>query len=578
MDSTKTEKQVKIRGIPISPGIEIGRAVVVFPPSKGHIRRKSSKTVREELALFRYAKESIEKDFVKAGEMLVPSLVQLIESQLMIVKDRAFNEGVRSLIRKGNTAEFAIHRVLSKMAQEIEGKGTEYMKERAFEMRQLIDDMIQKLRGKGEVKLRLRKDTILLAEDMSIQEVIRGIRSGAKAVALGGGGRTSHAAIILKNSNIPAVFGLKEITGKANKGDEIALDGAKGVVILHPTLRTKSALKRAKAEFDRFTAELLKVKGEAAITQDGRQISLCANIDFPEELSVMKQYGDYGIGLFRTELLFYSNRTDEEAQEQMYMEMAQAIHPHPFVIRAFDVGGDKMMDVMERNPFLGMRGIRALLSEGKAFRTQLRAILKANRWGNIQVMIPMVSDVEEVKAAKNILLSVVEELRAQGFKNMRIPEFGVMIETPSSVFIAQNLAKYVDFMSIGTNDLTQYTLAADRRNPKLSYLFDHLHPSVLNLISRVVAVAKETETKLSVCGELASDPFGVPLLLALGIEHLSMNPSLILETKELIRRLTVTEVEPILKRALCAESAKEVRELVGKLIYSRFPDILRFLV
>jgi phosphotransferase system enzyme I (PtsI) len=511
--------------------------------------------------------------------MITQSLVQLIQSQLMIVKDRAFNEEVQILIEeKGVTAEYAIRKVLSKMAQKIERRGTDYMKERAFEMRQLSEDLVRKLRSKGEAELRPRKGAILVAEDLSIQEVIRGIRSGAKAVALGGGGRTSHSAIILKNSNVPAVFGLKGITGKVKQGDAIALDGSKGVVIVKPTDSTRKALRKARSEFERFTRKLLKVKGEAAETLDGKEIHLYANIDFPEELEIMKRYGDYGIGLFRTELLFYSNRTDEKAQEEMYREMAKAIHPKPFVIRAFDVGGDKMMDMMERNPFLGMRGIRALLAERTSFRTQLRAILKANRLGNIQIMIPMVSSVEEVKAARDILRRTVAELRSEGHKGIESPDFGVMIETPSSVFLARSIARYVDFMSIGTNDLTQYTLAVDRRDPKLSYLFDHLHPSVLNLISHVVDVAQETGTKLSVCGELASDPFGVPLLLALGIQNLSVNPSLLLETKELIRRLTVTEVEPILEEALQAESAKKVRELIGKLIYARYPDILRFLV
>jgi phosphotransferase system enzyme I (PtsI) len=578
MDSVRTERQEKFKGIPISPGIEMGRVSVHLPPSKGPIQRRSTKTEAEELALFQYAKEQIEKDVQKARETVAPSLVHIIEIQLMIVRDPAFNEEVRELVEeKRATAEYAINRVLSRMALEIEKKGSDYMRERALEMRQLSSDMILKLRGR-EGKVALEPDTILVAEDMSIQEIIRAVRSGAKAVALGSGGRTSHAAIVLRNSNIPAVFGLKGVTDRVEQGDQVALDGAKGVFILHPTVATKSAMTKAREEFERFTRELLKIRGERTVTKDGIQVHLLANLDFPEELGILKRYGEFGIGLFRTELLFYSNRTDEASQEEMYREMAAAVHPEPFVVRVFDVGGDKMMDITERNPFLGTRGIRALLAERTSFRIQLRAILRANTLGNIQIMIPMVSDIDEVRTSKDILLNTLEEVRAEGRQDLKIPPFGVMVETPAAACMADRMSKYVDFMSIGTNDLTQFTLAVDRRNPRLSYLFDHLHPSVLSLISQVERATRGTDTRLSICGELASDPFGVPLILALGIDTLSLNPAFLLEMKELIRRISIEEVRPYLKKALRAETSKEVREIMGELIYARYPDILRFLI
>jgi phosphotransferase system enzyme I (PtsI) len=578
MDLERSRREKLYKGIPISPSVHIGIAIPVGPKDivvpTGKI---SQEEVREEIKRFEEVRREMIKSIEEVKRELDPKLGELMDSQIMILKDPNFIDSVREMIEKRKRkAEYAIQRTLADMAEKLEHKGTEYMRERAGELRNLAREMIKRLLREEKSQISMVENGVLIANDLSIQDTIRVIKAGISAIALGEGGKTSHTAIIVRNYKIPAVFGLGNITEEIKEGDIIIVDGAKGVIILNPKNSTIEQYRKRKKEYEAFTRELLKHKDEPPQTKDGREITLLANIDFPEELDVLKEYGSCGIGLFRTEVIFSTLYKDEEKQYKLYKKIAEQVYPCPFVIRAFDIGGDKIYDYKEKNPFLGFRGIRVLLKERKIFETQIRALLKANKLGNIKFMIPMVSAVEEVAETKEIMEEIYRELKESGYKDINFPDFGIMVETPSSALLADKFAPYVDFMSIGTNDLTQYLLAVDRRSPKVSYLFDHLHPSLLRLIKTIVEICHEKNIWVGVCGEMASDPYGIPLLLGLEVDELSVTPALLLETKEMIRGVYLEELKPIVEKCLNAESSDEVRKIVGEFLHERFPKVLMF--
>ncbi len=572
-------RETLLKGISIMPGIRIGRVQVINPSLRTPLPRKISRSEIElEKERFKRALRKVKSELLDIRSDLDPQLSTLIESQIMILDDPNFIAKVEEKIASSLlSAESAVYSVLNDFSQELKRKGTKYMSERSQELLQLARELITAMRRERGDDVNYREGTILIAEDLSIQDTIKAVKSGVKGIALTEGGKTSHHAIILRDFGIPAVFGLRCDLNSIEDGAQVILDGAKGIVIVNPRKSTLERYAREQQEFELFTKELLEHKEEKPITLDGREITVMANIDFPEELEmILKRLGKHGIGLFRTEILYFTGRSDTESQTKIFSKIAEEIYPCPLVVRAFDIGGDKVFHhYREKNPFLGVRGIRVLLRERKLFEEQMKAVIRANTKGNIKFMIPMVSVVEEVVESKKLLEEIYKELKKEN-PDVQLPDFGIMVETPSSALLLDKIAPYVNFVSIGTNDLTQYTLAVDRRNPEVSYLFDHLHPSVLKLIKIVVETSHRNNIWVGVCGELAADPYGIPFLVGLGVDELSVPPASILETKELIRKVSVEELEELVKKSINACSAREVREIAAEYLKKRYRRVTIF--
>ncbi len=585
MDLVKSKKaeskgELQLTGLPISPGLVIGRAIVSH--SKEMIFSDdfiTKRDVEEEFLLAKRATEKVIKELDKVRNRALEDIRPLIEAEIMILKDPTFLERVRKIIfEKKYRADFGIYSVLTDMADSIEDRGeSPYMRERANELRNLAKSLVEKIQqiDKGLSKrVDSREPRVVVAEEVSIFDAFQIVRAGFKGVILGGGGKTSHTAIIFRNYRVPAVFGIGRSIEKIKNGDLIALDGGKGKVIVNPKKNTLDKFQDRLKAYIHFTEELMRLKDVTPRTKDGREIVLMANIDFEEEVEFVQKYGSYGIGLFRTEILYLTNRIDEEIQTTIYRDIAEKVYPKKVIFRAFDIGGDKVLRIREGNPFLGLRGIRVLLKEKELFKAQIRAILKANKKGNIAFMIPMVSTVNEIKETIKLINEVKKSIN--GGDTLPNLEFGIMVETPSAALMIKEFAPYIDFISVGTNDLTQYTLAVDRRNPRVSYLYDHLHPAVLKLTAKAVRDAKGAGLKVSICGELASDPMGIPLLIGMGVDELSVTPVVLLETKELIMGISQDEATELLEKALRLPTTRDVRKLTSRFLNKRFPNLVMF--
>ena len=567
-------KEMLLKGLPIAPGLVIGKALIWRHKRIKPNRRFVSEGEREkELFNFHKTREIMLKDLENLKKNLPSRITQFIDFQIAILSDTDFLKDVEYYIKeRGRTAEYAVYQSLDDKVDELKKSGIEYYNDRAKELETLYFDFVNYLRNEEKRKVR-GKDVVLFADDITIEESIRIVNSDVKAVVLEEGGKTSHAAIILRDYKIPAVFGVGDFSQKVEDGSTVIINGWKGEVIVNPQGTTIERFKSLLNKYKEEAKGLSEMKDLPAITTDGRDITLMANIDLPQEIDLVLSEGAHGIGLFRTELLFYEYGDDEKKQEEIYKDICEKVYPFPCIIRAFDLGGDKVIKgYREKNPFLGLRGIRLLLEEEEQFRKQIRSVLHANTKGNVKFMVPMVTTSWEVKKTRAIFLEEAKKLSET--EDIHIPEFGIMVEVPSIALTIENIASYIDFVSIGTNDLTQYTLAVDRRNSKVSYLFQHTHPSVLKLIKKIAEAGKKYGFRVGVCGEISSDPVGIILLIGLGVSELSLTPSLILETKKLIRKLSIQEVEDLANKALLLSDGEEVNVLIMEFLKEKSPEIV----
>ncbi len=567
-------KETLLKGLPIAPGLVIGKALVWKHKRIEPDRRILPEEKRQnELDNFHKTRDLMLHDLEKVKKNLPPRITRFIDFQIAILKDAEFLKDVEYLIKeKGRTAEYAVYQIIDDKMDELLKSGIDYYRDRAKELETLYFDFVSSLRNEEKREV-IGKEVILFADDITIEESIRIVSSDVKAVVLREGGKTSHAAIILRDYRIPAVFGVGNFEDKVDDGDEVVINGWKGEVIINPEKATLERFRELVEKYKEEAKGLIEIKDLPAVTTDGRGISLMANIDLPEEISLVLDEGAHGIGLFRTELLFYEYGDDEKEQEGIYRDICEKVYPFPCIIRAFDLGGDKVIKgYREKNPFLGLRGVRLLLEEEDRFRKQIRAVLRANVKENVKFMIPMVTTLWEVKRSRAIFLEEAEKLSKK--EKINLPKFGIMVEVPSIALTIDNVAEYIDFVSIGTNDLTQYTLAVDRRNMRVSYLFHHTHPAVLKLIKRVVDAGREYSFRVGVCGEISSDPVGIVLLIGLGVGELSLTPSLVLQTKKLIRRISMEEVETLAERSLSMSDGDEVTRIVMEYLKEKAPDIV----
>jgi phosphotransferase system enzyme I (PtsI) len=491
----------------------------------------------------------------------------IFEAHLLMLEDRVLIEEVIRFIRDQKTnADYAFQTVAERYVTALEQVDDEYLRERAADMRDLTTRVLDNLlEVKDAFNLsHLAEPCILVSHDLSPSTTAQLDKKLVRGFATDIGGKTSHTAIMARSLDIPAVVGLQNVAEELETGDYVLLDGYNGTVIVNPTDRTLfqyGQLEKNRASLDE---KLLEILTQPAVTLDGKPVHLSANIENQHDVAAVIAHGAEGVGLFRTEFLFINRESppDEAAQYEAYRAAAAALKPHPVIIRTLDLGGDKFVSnlqlAQEMNPFLGWRAIRFCLAQPQLFCTQLRAILRASAEGNVKMMYPMISGLDELTQANALVEKCKAELRAEKIPFDEKMDVGAMIEIPSAALIAGSLAKRVKFFSIGSNDLIQYTLAADRTNEKVSHLYEPTHPAIIHLIKATVDAAHAHGIWAGVCGEIGGDPVLVPLLIGLGVDELSAAPAVIPEVKYMIRRLKTSEAQALAEFALQCESPSEI--------------------
>jgi phosphotransferase system enzyme I (PtsI) len=503
----------------------------------------------------------------KVGEGMGAQEGSIFDAHLLVLEDRTLlDEVVRVIREKKVNAEHAFHTVAERYAATLATIEDEYLRERASDMRDVTTRVLNNLLGlEEEADLRhLKEPCIIVSHDLTPSKTAQFDKRKVLGFATDVGSKTSHTAIMARSLRIPAVVGLKDVSGQVESGQYALLDGLNGVLIVNPSDQALFEYGQLILRQATLQERLRDLLSEPAVSLDGCRVPLNANIEQAADAEQVKANGADGVGLFRTEYLFLNRERlpGEEQQYQAYREAAVALKPLPVVIRTLDLGGDKFLAHMqmptELNPFLGWRAIRISLQERDIFRAQLRAILRASAEGNLKLMYPMISGLDELKQANALLEEYKAELRQEGIPFDEHLEVGAMIETPSAAIVADLLAKRVKFFSIGTNDLIQYSLAVDRMNEKIAHLYEPTHPAIVRLIKSTVDAAHKQNVRVTVCGEMAGDPVLASLLLGLGVDELSAAPSLIPSLKFLVRRLKLSEARELAAFALECESASEI--------------------
>ncbi|MDD5505746.1 MAG: phosphoenolpyruvate--protein phosphotransferase [Candidatus Omnitrophica bacterium] len=504
---------------------------------------------------------------------------QIFDAHLLVLEDRMLIEEVISRLKKEQlNVAYIFSEVLKKYISVFLKIEDEYLKERIADINDVGKRILRNLLGKEKRGLEDLKDkAIIVSHDLSPSDTAAMHTKNVAAFVTDMGGKTSHTAIMAKSLEIPAVVGLEGVTSRVNPGDMLIVDGNTGTVIINPDEETLSIYQEELVKLKGIAERFSSVKELPAVTTDGREILINANIEFPDEVSSVKLHGSQGIGLYRTEF-FYMNRQDSPSEDehyQAYKYVAEQMSPHPVVIRTLDLGGDKFLSQFqiphEMQPFLGWRAIRFCLARPDIFKLQLRAILRASVHGNLRLMYPMISGIEELRQANGLLQEAKEELRQKGIGfNDKIP-VGVMIEVPSAAMTADILARETDFFSIGTNDLIQYCLAVDRGNEKVAYLYEPAHPAVLRLIKQVIEAAHQANIKVAMCGEMAGEPSLALILLGLGLDEFSVPPQVIPELKFIIRAIGFAAVQGLANEAMQLSTGTQVEEFAR----TRLAEILK---
>ncbi len=579
-------RQIQFLGQPVTPGIALGPAVILgrelraVPLSKVKPKQVDAEIARLDDAI-RRAKRDIEAQRTKAMKTLGEIVARIFEAHLMILEDEITLGQVADNIRdKHYTAQYALWSVFDEIARRFAAQKEEIFRDRAQDVHDVCRRILGYLTGrKLDAAPDVQEESILVADELGPSDVLQIDPEKVRGVVTDVGGSTSHTAILTRVLGVPSVVGLKNITSLVKASDMVIINGNSGKVFLHPTKNNIENYREKEAVYREYIQSLKKIHNLRAKTLDGHRIELAANIELPEEARNVKYHGGEGIGLFRTEYLFLAGEgvPNEKTQTEEYTRVAKAVSPRPVIIRTFDIGGDKAFPGAgippEANPFLGWRAIRIGLDRPEMLKAQLRAILKASAFGNIKIMFPMISDVEELRQARKYLDEAKRDLDAEGIKYKEDIEVGMMVEVPSVALLADIFAQHVDFFSIGTNDLVQFTLAVDRGNEQVAHLHTPYHPAVLQLIKKTVDAAHDNGIWVGMCGELAGDPLATLLLIGLGLDELSTSPTSIPEIKKLIRSSTKEDAKLIADKALRGKTATEVYSSLLRTMRKQFADM-----
>ncbi|MEM1094713.1 MAG: phosphoenolpyruvate--protein phosphotransferase [Bacteroidota bacterium] len=575
-------------GLGVSPGIAIGpvylyrRATTQVPAEE-----IAPEAVDHELKRFEQAVQRAERDLQKianvAQEKIGADSAVIFEAQSLMLRDVALYGAVVDAIQEHrHTAAYAVKEVMGKHRKIMEASENAYFRERAHDLLDVQERLIRHLR-REKLLSRIQEDAIVISETLTAADIVLFSRRGILGCATDFGGPTSHVSIMARALGVPAVFSMHGITDYVQPGDIAIVDGVAGRVILRPDEATLAQYQYRKTRYQQIVLEQRKLAHLPGKTTDGHHVTLKANLEFKEELELLPTYGAEGIGLFRTEMEFLLRgrlHIDEYAQYQTYRKVIEAVAPHPTTFRVIDLGGDKMLPMShrEQNPFLGWRGIRVLLDkQDELLVPQLRALLRASAHGPMRILVPMVSTVDEVLRFRAVYDRVCASLDEDDLPYDADTPLGIMIEVPSAALRARQLAQHVDFFSIGTNDLTQYTLAVDRGNDLVAMLYDSLHPAVLSLIDQTVQAAKDAGISVSVCGEFAADPRGTILLTGIGVDELSVSPTYLPEVKQVIRAMSLDEAQAIARAALDAGRPSEVKALLERWLSEHALDLKHLL-
>ena len=571
-------------GIAAAPGIAISRSHLVNRDRMAVIERRiTPEEVAPELEAFNDAvdksKAQLTEVKAQADSKELAEHLYIIDTHLMILEDELLIDETRKLIRDELiNAEGALNRVLRKLRQVFDKISDEYLRERHSDVDSIGDRLMRNLLGETRESLAdVDEQVIVVAHDLSPADTVQIDKSKVIGFVTDIGGRTSHTAILARSLGIPAVVGLETVTSLVPNGIPMIIDGSSGTVVLKPSQETFREYLKKKQTFDYMESELVQFRALPAETRDGFSLILRSNIDFVEEIATAREQGAQGIGLFRTEFLYMSGEgpPSEDEQYAVYRDAIEQMAPYPVTIRTLDVGGDKFVPEFnlsdELNPAMGLRAVRFSLKEANLFRVQLRAILRASAHGPVRIMFPMISGIAEVRACKQFLERERLELEAAKIPCGEHVEVGVMIETPAAVLIADLLAREVDFFSVGTNDLIQYCLAIDRGNEHVAYLYEPMHPAVLQALLRVCQAAKTAGIEVGMCGEMAGEDMYSLVLIALGFDELSMNAANISRVKRVMRQVDHSEVQQILERLLGLATADEVARALEEEMRRRYP-------
>jgi phosphotransferase system enzyme I (PtsI) len=581
-DTSVSAAEVILKGIAAAPGIAIGPAYLY---SK-HIPKVQAKTIAPEdldveIQRLRSATQRSEKELMKilafAEHKLGSESAKIFEAQIMVLNDSILMGAIEGRIHKElRNAEFIVFDEISKYKRLMLAAPDEYMHERAHDVDDVMNRIIRNIQDQ-KLSSKLEGEAIIVSETLTPADTIIFSRNQILAYTTDLGGVTSHAALLSRSLKIPAVVGLHTATKQIRTGDFIAVDGYAGLVAIRPSDETLDGLRHKAERFKEFEQQLEGLAGLPAETLDHKRVELAANLEFVGEIDFALRQGSLGVGLYRTEseLLRQTRYPSEDEQFAIYDEVAQKLFPHNVIFRTFDVGGDKLTPEMyeEDNPFLGWRGIRVCLDRQDIFLTQLRAILRASTRRNVMAMFPMVSSLLEVRKAKQLLTVAKEELVKAGVRFDQKMKIGVMIEVPSAAILADDIAAEVDFLSIGTNDLIQYLLAVDRGNSLVAPIFQPFNPAVLRTIKMIADAAHKHNRWVGMCGEMAGDPLATMVLLGLGLDELSMVPTVLPEIKKIVRSIKYKDARKLADRVLTVNSEKEIADLLISVLREKLPDL-----
>ena len=586
MPTKRKTGEKMLRGIPVSKGVSRSRVVVLdrtrIDPAKWGILESDPAGEEDRLqASLVQTRRQILAVQERLREALGAKDAQIFDAHLLVLEDPMLIEQTTRLIREDLvTAEFAFHEASEKYAKALGKVDDSYLSERAADIRDVAQRVLANLMGQALCTglADLTEPCVVVAHDLTPSDTAMMDPAMVLGFATEVGSRTSHTAILARSLRIPAVLGLGEAISELHTGESVLLDGFNGFVVIDPSEQTLFEYGQLVDRQTSIEESLEVIHDDTAETRDGHRITLSANIERAADVESVLQCGAIGVGLFRTEFLFInrSDLPDEEEQFAAYRKVTESLAPDPVIIRTLDLGGDKLLSHVnvaeEMNPFLGWRAIRLCLQEKDLFRTQLRAILRASVFGNLKIMYPMISGVEELEAANVLLDECREQLRDDGVAFAEDVEIGVMIETPSAAMIADSLARRVKFFSIGTNDLIQYALAVDRLNEKIAHLYEPTHPGILRLIKATVDAGQAHGIWTGICGEMAGDLAAVPLLLGLGVSELSVTPSMVPRVKMLIRSVEMSEARKLAEYALNSDSPKEILSRAEALAKAAVPS------
>jgi phosphotransferase system enzyme I (PtsI) len=567
-------QEIIIKGINASPGICIAKAYRVDREGVEVVEKYQiqAKDLPNEIKRFKTAVKKARDELRKIVEKSPEELQQahILETHMALLKDKMlYGRTIETVKQESVNAEWALKKVVSNLREVFQTMTDPYLKERSIDVVQVADSIMHNLVGAKKINIAaIDKRVILVAHDLTPAETCQINLERVMGFITDRGGKASHTGIIARSLEIPAVVGLKNATSSIRSDDLIIVDGNTGTVIIHPAEDTLVQYEERKIDYEEYKAVITRESKAPAESADGVRLAVMGNIELPEEVFALLNYGGDGIGLYRTEFQYF-NRADFPDEDELfdkYKDVVEVMHPKPVTIRTLDINGDKALtnqfSPAETNPALGLRAIRYCLKNPQVFKDQLRAILRAAAFGNVRILFPMISTYYEIRDANRMLDEAAESLEKEGLPYNRDIEIGAMIEVPSAVIMADVIAENVDFFSVGTNDLIQYALAIDRGNEQVAHLFQPLDPAIIRMLKHVADVAREKDIKIFMCGEMAGTPHHIPLLLGIGMDELSMNPQTIPDIKRVIHSLNVADTRSFIKEVLKQTTAKSTFELI----------------